>query len=273
MNSAITSYDINYVLEEMGAAAFRLNAINACEANAGNISVTIPTTDQVAEVFPNSEPFQLPTEVPALRGRTVLISGSQQRLREITTNPLAIVGAIIIDENGNAVLRSAPQRQFLRPTSEANSHLAVHNDYIDRTKHAGIHAVVHAHAPNITTLSHSGPADSRSFSQMLMRWEPELVVHVPHGIGFLPYEVPGSQELEQASVAALRVPSIITWAKHGVLARSEKGPLAAVDLIDFMETGARFEIANRQLGNVASGLTDAEIAEIIARFGVLTSVY
>jgi len=295
------TFDLRAVLAEMGQATSRLNAINACEANAGNISVTVPTTDAVAgqldEIFPDSEPYALPTDVPALRGRTVLVSGSQQRLREIEANPTAIVGAVVIDAAGGAVVRSAPDRAFARPTSESNSHLAVHNDYLARsgqndhlartghndhlarTGHTGIHAVVHAHAPYTTTLSHQfagrfeAGADPLDFARMIMRWEPELVVHVPHGIGFLPYEVPGSKKLEEASVAGLRVASIVAWAKHGVLARSEKGPLGAVDLIEFIETGARFELDNQRLGNVASGLTDAEIAEIITSFGVEASVY
>ncbi|QAY64569.1 rhamnulose-1-phosphate aldolase [Xylanimonas allomyrinae] len=269
------TYDLNALLAEMGQAGTRLNQIDACEANAGNISVTVPTTGQEADIFRHVEPYALPTAVPALRGRTVLMSGSQQRLRDIADSPTAIVAAIVIDHDGSAVVRSAENRAFARPTSEANSHLAVHNDRVGRHP-VGVHAVVHAHAPYTTTLSHqfSGSgADPREFTRQIMRWEPELVVHVPNGIGFLPFEVPGSKRLEAASVAGLRDASIVAWAKHGVLARSDKGPLGAVDVIEFIETGARFHVTARLAGSTATGLTDDELAAIIDAFSIETTVF
>ncbi|MCL1899880.1 MAG: class II aldolase/adducin family protein [Promicromonosporaceae bacterium] len=267
--------DLNAVLTEMGEAGLRLNAINACEANAGNISVTVPYTEQVVDLFPEVEPYELPTEVSALAGRIVLISGSGQRLREIAADPRAVVGAIVIAPDGlSAVHRYAPQRAFARPTSEANSHLAVHRDHLARAAgHVPVHAVVHAHAPHTTQLTHRGARNTVEFSRQIMRWEPEIVVWVPGGIGFLPFEVPGSKALEVGTVAALRTAEIVAWAKHGVMARSAKGPLGAVDTIEFIETGARFQVTALQTGDTGGGLTDAEIEAIIAAFGVDTPIY
>lgn len=104
-------------------------------------------------------------------------------------------------------------------------------------------------------------------------WVPGVVVHVPHGVGFLPFEVPGSKRLEAASVAGLRESAIVVWAKHGVLARSIEGPLGAVDVIEFIETGTRFQVTALQIGDTVGGLTDDEITTIIDAFGIKSAVY
>ncbi|MEU3255375.1 hypothetical protein [Streptomyces sp. NPDC006997] len=99
------------------------------------------------------------------------------------------------------------------------------------------------------------------------------MVQLPEGVGFLDFMVPGSRRLQEASVAGLREARIVIWAKHGLLARSDDGPLKAVDLIEYAETGARYEGLNAQTGSPARGLTDGELRAVIEAFGVRTSLY
>ena len=59
-------------------------------------------------------------------------------------------------------------------------------------------------------------------------------------MGYLPFMVPGSDELMAANVANLRRHQIVLWAKHGVMARSDTSPLKACDRIEYAETGAMY---------------------------------
>jgi rhamnulose-1-phosphate aldolase len=264
---------VSTILEEMGKAGARLDTIHACEAGAGNISVALPTPADLAGTFPNEEAFELPGVAPALAGWTILVTGSGQRLRDVAAAPTAAVAAVSIGSDGSATLRYADDRAFARPTSEFNSHLAVHDDQVGRRGLTGPHSVVHAQPPYLVALSHHGPADSVKFSRQILRWEPETVVQLPEGVGFLEFMVPGSKRLQEASVAGLRDVRIVIWAKHGLLVRSDEGPLKAVDLIEYAETGAMYEAINTRTGSPSQGLSDDELRGVIKAFDVSTTLY
>jgi rhamnulose-1-phosphate aldolase len=306
------------VLAEMGRAGRRLDEIHACEAGAGNISVALRAEPgSVRALFPLAEPLALPVPAPALAGWTVLVTGSGCRLREIAEDPTACVAAITIPDDGAPpTLRTSPGRAFRAPTSEFNSHLAVHQDRVHRGSGDGSGgldgalAVVHAQPPHLVALSHvwadgarGADAGSAEFSRRIMRWEPETVVQLPEGVGVLPFMVPGSPELQAASVRGLREHRIVLWSKHGVLARSDAGPMKAVDLIEYAETGAMYEIlvglARLATGGAGGtgggpgapsgapggaraatdpadrpgGLTEAEVRAVIVGFGVRTALW
>lgn len=264
---------VSAILEEMGKAGARLDTIHACEAGAGNISVALPTPADLAETFPHVEEFELPGPAPALAGWTVLVTGSGQRLRDIGAAPTAAVAAVSIAADGSATLRYADDRAYARPTSEFNSHLAVHDDQIGRRGLTGPHSVVHAQPPYLVALSHHGPADSVKFSRQILRWEPETVVQLPEGVEFLEFMVPGSKRLQEASVAGLRQARIVIWAKHGLMVRSDEGPLKAVDAVEYAETGAMYEAINTQTGSPSQGLSDDELRSVIEAFDVKTTLY
>lgn len=256
-------------LANMGAAGKRICDIDASEAGAGNISICLDELPGVHDAFPIWERIELPLAVPALVGRTLLVTGSGRRLRQIGEDPLAAVGAVIIEPDGrHAALLTSPRRQFDRLTSEFNSHLAVHDDQVG-ARDVPFHAVVHAQPPHLTYLSHI-PAyrDSRRMNAQIMRWEPESVVALPDGIGVLEFMVPGSADLMAANVAGLRGFEIVLWSKHGVMSRSDLSVTRAVDRIEYAETGAKYEYMDLVAGRPAEGLTNGEIAAVAGAFHV-----
>ncbi|MDR2347508.1 MAG: class II aldolase/adducin family protein [Bifidobacteriaceae bacterium] len=257
-------------LEQIGLAGARLDSIHACEAGAGNISVVLREAPGLDAVFPLAEPFELPVPAPHLAGWTALVTGSGQRLRDVVGSPRATLAAVAIGGDGRSgVLRSAPERAWRTPTSEFNSHLAAHEDRVARCPDLDSHAVVHAQPPYLVALSHAvAGGDSVAFNRRIMRWEPETIVQLPDGLAVLEFMVPGSRRLQEASVAALREHRIVVWSKHGVLGRSDTGPLAIVDLIEYAETGALYEHLNAAAGGAASGLTSAELRAVVEAFSV-----
>jgi rhamnulose-1-phosphate aldolase len=257
----------------MGEAGMRLSGIEASEGAAGNISIVIGWPLEVRRRFPNSEPLELPEPVPALGGWIMLVTGSGRRLRDVQKDPAANLAAIQIAADGrSATIYTSPRKLFARPTSEFNSHLAVHNDQV-KLSGTNFHALIHAQPPHLTYLSHL-PAyrDEAYLTRQLLRWEPETIVNLPEGIGVLPYRLPGSQALMEANLMGLRAHRIVLWSKHGVMARSDVSVTRAADRIEYAETAARYEYMDLVNGSKAEGLTLDELREVVKAFNVPTTL-
>ena len=271
-----TSYPetLEEVIASIGSAGQRLNDIDAVEAGAGNISACFNWKVDLADFFNTSRQIDLPFEAPHLAGYTVLVTGSGCRLRQLARNPRNNLGAVEIHEGGRTgTVHYRKKGNFDRPTSEFNSHLAVHEDQV-RDRGIGFHAVIHAQPPHLTLLSHIPAYQSTpTMNAAILRWEPETVVQLREGIGFLPFMVPGSDELMAANIANLRTHQIVLWAKHGVMARSDTSPLKACDRIEYAETGAMYEYMNLCAGGRAEGLTAEELGRVVTAFNVDTSLF
>lgn len=263
--------ELDELLRSMGAGGSRISEIDASEAGAGNISVYVGWDVELRRRFPQQSEITLPLPAPALAGRTLLVTGSGRRLRQIHEDPEANVAGVRVHDDGlTATLFTSPRRLFEKLTSEFNSHLAVHQDQVAR-RGIDFHAVVHAQPMHLTYLSHI-PAyrDTAAFNARVLRWEPESIVALSEGIGVLPFLVPGSEGMMRANVAGLREHQIVLWSKHGIMARSDVSVTRAVDRIEYAETGAKYEYMNIVAGGAAEGLTDTEIAEVAAEFGIVS---
>jgi rhamnulose-1-phosphate aldolase len=265
--------ELDEFLLGMGEAGQRVSDIEASEGAAGNISLCIGWPIEVRRRFPLAQPFDLPEPVPALEGRLVLVTGSGRRLRDIQKDPAANLAAVVIGADGqSATIYTSPRRLFAQPTSEFNSHLAVHNDQVARTR-TNFHALIHAQPPHLTYLSHLPAYRDQDFmNRQLLRWEPETIVNLPEGIGVLPYRLPGSPALMEANLEGLRNHRIVLWSKHGVMARSDQSVTKAADRIEYAETAARFEYMDLVNGYKAEGLTRAELQEVVRAFQVPTTL-
>ncbi|WP_127842942.1 class II aldolase/adducin family protein [Actinomyces wuliandei] len=275
MTTTATDPTLNETLTQMGAAGRRLDHMAAVEAGAGNLSVFVDAGAQDLRLerrFPQVRPaIGLPLPAPALAGRTILVTGSGCRLRDVADSPEATISAFVVDDDGTtATWYTHPDRAYERPTSEFNSHLAIHNDQVEQ-RGLGFQAVVHAQPPHLVQLSHIKDIRStREFNRRILRWEPETIVQVPAGIEVLDFMVPGSQELMENTVRALRDHVIVLWSKHGVMVRSDTSPLAAVDTVEYVETGAMYEVRNMASGNLGEGVTDTELRAVVEALGVCT---
>ena len=262
------------ILASLGAAGRRLDEIGAAEAGAGNMSVAVAGMLDLADTFPQSRDIDLPIAVPALAGHTILVTGSGCRLRSVADDPLGNVGAVVVHDGGRTgTLHLCATRGFTRPTSEFNSHLAVHDDHVGR-RGVAFHAVLHAQPPHLTLLSHMpGFQSTEALTHVVLRWQPETIIALPEGVAYLPFMVPGSGELMGSTVAQLRAHQVVVWAKHGAMARSDASPLTACDKIEYAEAGAHYAYLNLCSGGRAQGLSDAELRRIAAAFNVPTTLY
>ena len=266
---------LSEIMRLIGEAGTRLVEIEASEGAAGNISVYLGWEVDLSEAFPLTQSYPLPQPAPELAGGIFLATGSGRRLREIGCDPEANLCALRVDAGGEtATLHTSPRSLFERPTSEFNSHLAVHQAMIARDG-LNFHAVIHAQPLYLTYLSHIPRyQDTRYLNRHILRWQPETIVQLHKGVAFLPFLMPGSPELMQATVAAMREDyRVVLWAKHGVMARSDQSVKRAADRIEYAETGARYEYLNLTNHGLADGLTDDELRRIAKKFGVVQDYF
>jgi len=258
----------------IGESGRRLSEIEAAEGAAGNISIYIGWPVDPCRRFPLETTIRLAVEAPELAGKTFLVTGSGRRLREIIDDPSANLGCVVVKDGGReGVLYTSPRRRFQNLTSEFNTHLAVHRDQVVSSG-TNFHAVVHAQPPYITYLSHVPTyADETYLNRRLLRWEPEAIMQLPEGIGFVPFHVPGSPALMVGALAALHQHRLVVWAKHGVMARSDVSVKRATDCIEYAEAAARYEYLNLNAGSPAEGLTDDEIRSICASLNIQQTIF
>jgi rhamnulose-1-phosphate aldolase len=261
--------ELDDLLRAIGEAGRRVADIEASEGAAGNISVCMRWAVEPRTRFPVIEDLELAQPVPELAGACLLVTGSGRRLREIIDEPTANVACIVVQPGGLiGRLHTSHHRRFERVTSEFNSHLAVHQDQI-RATGTNFHAVIHAQPIHLTYLSHVPPyRDPAHLNARLLRWQPETIVNLPEGIGFVPFLIPSSSELMAATIDCLRRHRIVVWAKHGVMARSDVSIKRAADRVEYAETAAKYEYLDLCAGGRGEGLSAEELRAICQTFGV-----
>ncbi len=261
--------ELDELMHMVGAAGKRVSEIEASEGAAGNISVYLGWPIDPRRRFANEETIALPQPAPELANSSFLVTGSGRRLREVIDDPLANLGFVTVNEGGRtARLYTSPRRLFERVTSEFNSHVAVHYDQVMRTKTV-FHAVIHAQPVHLTYLSHiQRYGDAAYLNTHLLRWQPEAIINLPEGLGFVPFSVPGSPELMDGTLRGLREHRVVLWAKHGVMARSDASVKRASDRVEYAETAARYECLNLANGEQGEGLSPTEIRAICRAFNI-----
>jgi rhamnulose-1-phosphate aldolase len=149
----------------------------------------------------------------------------------------------------------------------------VHYDQILSTG-TNFHALVHAQPPHVTYLSHIPRyRDEKYLNTRLLRWQPETIIILPEGVGFVPFCVPGSSELMSRTVESLKKHRIILWAKHGLMARSDISVKRAGDRIEYLEAAARYEYLDLSAGEKADGLSAEEIRAICKALNIQQDIF
>lgn len=263
------SVQFDPILAVMGECGRHLADIGASEGAAGNISVLLPATTIAPREFDQQTVSPTPIACPNLVGRTILVTGSGTRLREIHLDPYANLACLEILPGGREMrVRTSERRLFERPTSELNTHLAIHERFGSESPESP-HTVIHAQPLYLTYLSHISRYQETSYlNRHIMRWQAETMIFVPEGIGVLPFLLPGSSQLQAATLSQMEDHRVVLWGKHGVIARSSHSIKKATDLIEYLETGARYEYLNLSNHGLADGLTSAEIKAVCAAHGL-----
>lgn len=249
-------------LDEVSTVARIIHKKGWAEGNAGNISINLTTElESVNEEFPlSSTSYILNRSSKELSGNFILMSASGSRMNDLAQDPLQNSVVIKIDEEGNSFKLLNTGSRELRPTSEILAHLAIHEFLVNENK--GKSAVLHTHVDELIAISHHPLFNNeQQFNKLLYSMNTELIIGVPGGVGAVPFEIPGSEEIGKASVEALKSHQVILWEKHGVLAVGNS-LLNCLDQIEMVTKAAKIFFLCSNAGFVPEGLTEDQLQRL-----------
>ena len=103
-------------------------------------------------------------------------------------------------------------------------------------------------------------------TKLLWSMIPETKAFCPRGLGIVPYMLPGSVELANATIKTLAENyDVVLWEKHGVFAIGED-VMQAFDMVDTLCKSACIYMDARMMGFEPDGMTAEQMAELSETF-------
>ena len=236
------------------------------ERNGGNITVNITEyVDDAIRAMPAiSEVKQIGVVLPHLKGCYFYCKGTQKRMRDLARNPMENGSVIRILDDCSSYEIFADQ--VVMPTSELPSHLSVNNYLLG--KGMPYKASLHTHPIELVAMSHSKKFLEKDVaSNLLWSMIPETKAFCPRGLGIIPYKLPSSVELADATISQLDEYDVVMWEKHGVFA-VDTDIMAAFDQVDVLNKSALIYIAARNMGFEPEGMSQQQMQEMTEAFNL-----
>lgn len=234
------------------------------ERNGGNITVNVTewVDDAIRRLPAISEVKPIGVTLPELRGCYFYCKGTGKRMRDLARWPMEN-GAIIRILDDCATYEIVGD-EVVWPTSELPSHLSVHARLI--AEKSPYRATVHTHPIELVAMSHCRKyLEKDVLTRLLWSMIPETKAFCPLGLGVVPYFLPGSTALAEATLRELEDYDVVLWEKHGVFAKGLDA-MDAFDQIDVLEKSAKIYIAARQMGFEPEGMSEAQLTEMSIAF-------
>ncbi len=127
--------------------------------------------------------------------------------------------------------------------------------------------VMHCHATNLIALSYVLEPSAAVFTRALWEMSTECLVVFPDGVGVLPWMVPGTATIGEATAIQMLEHPLVLWPFHGIV-----GSGATLDeafgLIDTAEKAAEVLVNVLAMGGKKHSITTQELKGLALRFGV-----
>lgn len=183
------------------------------ERNAGNISLWL-LPEEVASASPcfdeTRPPRKLARAVPEMDGEYVFTTATGSYFTDMDETSFCFC-RVCGGGSGYRVVWGAE-----KPTSELCGHLLS----LAAFKRAGDgrRAVYHCHPADLVVLTNVLPLEDKSFTTALWSALTECPFVFPRGVGVVPFRIPGSPELADATAELIPERDAVIWAFHGLFA-------------------------------------------------------
>lgn len=230
------------------------------ERNGGNITVNVTeyVDEEIRRLPAISEVKPIGATLPHLKGTYFYCKGTGKRMRDLARWPMDNGAFIrVLDDCASYVIIADNPVQ---PTSELPSHLGVHHFLISRG--LPYKASLHTHPIELVALTHHRKFLEKDVATRLL-WSmiPETKAFCPRGLGMVPYKLPSSVDLGNATIEQLADYDVVMWEKHGVFA-VDTDVMAAFDQVDVLNKAAQIYLSAKSMGFEPEGMTDAQMKEL-----------
>ena len=236
------------------------------ERNGGNITVNVTEhiDDQIRRMPALTAPVAIGSTLPHLKGCYFFCKGTNKRMRDLARRPMEN-GSIIRITDDCAHYEIVADAEVM-PTAELPSHLAIHNHLIGRG--SDYKAALHTHPIELVAMSHTPKFLVKDvLTNLLWSMIPETKAFCPRGLGIIPYQLPGSQALAEATLREIDDYDVVLWEKHGVCAVG-CDIMEAFDQVDVLSKSARIYIDARCMGYEPDGMTQEQMQEMTRAFNL-----
>ena len=228
------------------------------------VNITDLMDDQLKALPAISDIKPIGMELPHIKGCYFYCKGTNKRMRDLARWPMENGSIIrILDDCENyEIIAEEP----VIPTSELPSHLSMHNYLIG--KGSDYKASIHTHPIDLIAMSHHEPFLKKDvLTNLLWSMIPETKAFCPRGLGIIPYKLPSSLDLADATIKELEEYDVVLWEKHGVCAVAED-IMAAFDQIDVLSKSAQIYLTARSMGFTPDGMSQEQMQEMTKAFNL-----
>lgn len=264
--------ELKNIIRETSEIAGYLWQRGWAERNASNISVNITGLCQLENAQYDSYPyFKLPLSYPKLSDSCFFVTGTGKRMRDLARKPYRNSLLIKLNDTGSGywIISQNIDGKFFMPTSELPTHLGIHQMISERGSSERV--VMHTHAHELVTLTHAKEFCTQDvLNKLLWSMHPETLIFVPKGIGFVPFRLPGSEDIAEETIKSLQNHDVALWEKHGVVAIGTS-VADTFDTIDILAKSARIFFLCQSANIVPNSFTDAQLdalRELASKFQV-----
>ena len=271
MNSILNNNpELKHQIDQVAEVAGYLWQKGWAERNGGNIVINVtdqlnPQLVRLPQCDSPTPPIAIGTILPHLKGCYFFCKGTNRRMRDLARWPMDNGSVIrILDDCAHyEIIADKP----VMPTSELPSHLSVHNYLIG--KGSPYKASLHTHPIELVAMTHHRPfLEKDVLTQILWSMIPETRAFCPKGLGIVPYLLPSSVALGEATLNTLNEGyDVVMWEKHGVFA-VDTDIMAAFDQVDVLNKAAQIYMSARSMGFEPEGMSEAQMQELAEVFGL-----
>ncbi|MDR1594980.1 MAG: rhamnulose-1-phosphate aldolase [Prevotellaceae bacterium] len=236
------------------------------ERNGGNITVNITdlADDEIRNMQAISDITPIGRTLPNLKGCYFFCKGTNRRMRDLARKPMENGSVIrILDDCSNYVIIADNP---VKPTSELASHLSMHNYLIG--KGSTYKAALHTHPIDLIAMTHIPQfLEKDKLTYLLWSMIPETRAFCPKGLGIIPYALPSSFDLADATIKELDEYDVVMWEKHGICSVSDN-IFEAFDMVDTLSKSAQIYLTAKQMGFDPDGMSLEQMEELRVAFNL-----
>ncbi|EOI53053.1 rhamnulose-1-phosphate aldolase [Enterococcus gilvus] len=254
-------------VKEMIETTSNLYRLGWDERNGGNISYLLSEEEVTPFVDIQNVIRQIPMifDASALKGRYFLVTGSGKYFKNVEFAPSENIGLVRVAENGKTLDLLWGLENDAKPTSELPSHFMSHIARLEVDPENRI--IMHNHATHLLAMTFTHELDERAFTRTLWQMCTECLVVFPEGVSIIPWLVPGTNEIGEATSEKMKETRLVLWPQHGIYGAG-KDMDEVFGLIETAEKAAKVYTYVQAQGGVKQTISDEDLWKLARAFGV-----
>ncbi|AMC94502.1 rhamnulose-1-phosphate aldolase [Erysipelothrix larvae] len=254
-------------VKEMVATTSNLYRLGWDERNGGNISYLLLEEEISHYLDVNTVLRQIPMifDASELVGKIFIVTGSGKYFKNVADDPEANLGIVRVGSDGKTLELLWGLLNDANPTSELPSHFMSHIARLSIDPENRV--IMHNHASHLLAMTFTHELDERLFTRTLWQMCTECLVVFPEGVSIIPWMVPGTTEIGEATAAKMKETRLVMWPQHGVYGAGNTMD-EVFGLIETAEKAAQIYTYVQAQGGIRQTITDQNLRDLACGFGV-----